>query len=217
MIRAAVFDLDGTLADTIGTITYYGNRAMERFGLAPFLPEQYKYFVGNGYELLIRRMLEAARAYSEALFAQMKAFYHDDYETDSMYLTKAYPGVLALIDALKRAGIKLGVLSNKPHGAVCDVVRALFGNAFDCVQGQTAGTTLKPDPALLFSMLDGFGVLPEHCLYVGDTATDIKTGKNAGAFTVGVTWGFRKEDELLAAGADRIVFAPEEIAALAGV
>lgn len=212
MYKCCVFDLDGTVADTLTTISYYANMSLERFGLKTIDKEKYKKLVGNGYINLIRNMLrEIGMDENDPVFSELAPFYHDEYEKDSTYLTKAYDGILELLSALKEKGIKLAVFSNKPHGAVTEVVEKLFGGMFDIRLGAQEGAPLKPDPKVLFDILESFDAEPSECIYVGDTSTDMKTGKNAGAFTVGVLWGFRDREELEKTGADLIVSHPDEI------
>ena len=211
MYKCCVFDLDGTIADTINTIAYYCNKSLEHFNLPQIETEKYKYLVGNGYKVLVQGMLNEVKAPPE-LFYEMAPYYRDLYETDSLYLTKPFDGIAELISELKSENLKIAVLSNKPHGAVASVVEKLFGkDTFDLCYGYKEGMALKPDPTMLKLILKEFDATPSECIYVGDTSTDIMTGKNVGAFTIGVLWGFRKDDELLSAGADAIVSKPSEI------
>ena len=210
--KAAIFDLDGTLADTITTITYYCNRAMEKFGFPPIDKERYKYLVGNGYKNLVKGMLNEVNAYSDQLFEEMASYYHDDYERDSLYLTTLYDGIRELIDYLKDNGYKTAVLSNKPVGAVEDVIRAFFDEGiFDVVCGDNGTFRLKPSNEGLLRVMDELGVTKDEVIYVGDTSTDMKTGKGADVFTIGCEWGFRTYDELKENGADLIVKTPFDI------
>lgn len=211
MYKCCVFDLDGTIADTINTIAYYCNRSLEHFGLPSIDTERYKYLVGNGYKVLVHGMLKEVGA-PDGLFSKLAPYYHDLYETDSLYLTKPFDGMAELLAALKSHGLKIAVLSNKPHGAVVPVAEKLYGKGtFDLCYGFREGVPLKPDPTMLNNILEDFGAKPSECIYVGDTSTDMKTGKNAGAFTVGVLWGFRDRSELESSGADLIVSKPSEI------
>ena len=211
-IKACIFDLDGTVADTIDTITYYCNKALEKFGFEPIDRERYKYLVGNGYKVLVKGMLDEYDAYEEKLFDQMAKYYHDDYETDSLYLTKLFDGMEELISGLKKRGIKVAVFSNKPHGAVKDVIDALFAeNTFDFCQGQNGTFPLKPAPDGVIKIMEELGVTKEETLYVGDTSTDMKTGKAADVFTIGCEWGFRTYKELEETGADFIAAHPLDI------
>ena len=212
MYKCCVFDLDGTVADTLDTIAYYGNYALQHFGLPEIDKERYKYLVGNGYKILVRNMLrEIGRDENDPIFHELAGFYHDAYDKGSMYLTKAYDGMPELLNSLKEKGLKLAVLSNKPHGAVITVADELYGGIFDICYGSREDVPLKPDPALLFEILEKFNIKPQECVYVGDTSTDMLTGKKAGAFTVGVLWGFRDREFLAENGAKLFVANPLDI------
>lgn len=212
MIKACIFDLDGTIADTIETITYYGNRALNKFGFSNIDSETYKLLVGDGYEILVKNMLNTLDVYSDGVYNEIKEFYHDDYETDSLYKTVIYDGIDELLEFLKKNNIKKGVLTNKPQGAAVDVINHFFKeNTFECISGVSEGTKIKPDPERLFKMMDDMGVERHEVLYIGDTKTDMLTGRNGGVFNVGVLWGFRGEEELRTNGADIIVKKPSEI------
>lgn len=211
-IKACIFDLDGTLADTLDTITYYCNKTLKKFGFNPIDRERYKYLVGNGYKNLVKGMLDEYDAYEEKLSDEMAQYYRDDYETDSLYLTTLYDGIAELVSGLKERGIKVAVFSNKPHGAVKDVIDALFAeNTFDFCQGQNGTFPLKPAPDGVIKIMEELGVNKEETLYVGDTSTDMKTGKGAEVFTIGCEWGFRTYKELKETGADLIVAHPLDI------
>ena len=212
MIKECIFDLDGTIADTIETITYYGNRALNKFGFGDIDSETYKLLVGNGYEILVKNMLNTLGVYTDKVYNEMKEFYHDDYETDSMYKTKIYDGMKELVKFLGENKIKRGVLTNKPQGAADDVIKYFFeDNSFEIVSGISDGDKLKPDPQRLFKMLEKMDVKNDEVLYFGDTKTDMQTGKNANLFTIGVLWGFRSKEELLTNGADMLASHPDEI------
>ncbi len=212
MYKAYVFDLDGTVADTLNTIAYYVNSTLEKYGLKTFAVEDYKYFVGEGASLLIERVLRAQDRFEEKLHREMLDFYLTSYNEKPLYLTSLYKGMAETLKSLKEKGVKLGVFSNKPQSSVDFVVDAFFEKGFfDVVLGQQEGNPRKPDPAMLLKILDGFNVLPEECVYVGDTATDMQTGKNADCFTVGVLWGFRDKKELEENKADLIISSPAEL------
>ena len=212
MYKAYVFDLDGTVADTIETIAYYVNITLEKYGLKTFPVEDYKYFVGEGAPLLIERVLKAQDKFEEALHKEMLDSYLKSYNTKPLYLTSLYDGMEKTLKTLKEKGMKLGVFSNKPQSSVDLVVDAFFEkDFFDVVLGQQEGNPRKPDPTMLLKILDGFGVSPNECVYVGDTATDMQTGKNADCFTVGVLWGFRDKKELEENKADLIISSPKEL------
>lgn len=212
MKKAVVFDLDGTLSDSIASIKYCGDRAVERFGYGPFSVEQYKYFVGDGAANLVKRMLAAAGDTALVHFDEAFSLYKKYFAVDCMYQVKPYDGIRELLEGLKAAGLKICVLSNKPHDQTIDVIETLFGKGyFDIILGQREGSPIKPDPHGVFEIMDRLGVTPEEVLYLGDTATDMKTGKSAGAFTVGALWGFRQREELEEAAADAIISHPLEL------
>ncbi|MBO7148456.1 MAG: HAD family hydrolase [Clostridia bacterium] len=211
MIKTVIYDLDGTLLDTLSTITYYGNKAMEHFGLNGFESDRYKLFVGNGARVLIKRLIEANNADANEYFERAFEYYNEIYNAAPLYLTSPYDGITELVEKLGEMGIKQAVLSNKPDFAVKSNVSHFFGDSFDKVYGARDGVPLKPDPAMLKALLDELGIKPDECVYVGDTDVDMKTGRAAGAYTVGVLWGFRDRAELEANGADAIVSTPNEI------
>ncbi len=211
MIKAVIYDLDGTLLDTLSTIAGYANTAMRKFGLCEFETECFKTFVGNGAKVLIKRVLEASGADVEKYFDKVYTYYNEIYNSDPISITKPYDGIVELINSVKALGIKQAVLSNKPDYATKGVAKRFFGDIFDEVYGGREGVELKPHPAALLSLLDELKIKPEECIFVGDTYVDIRTGKSAGAQTIGVLWGFRDREELSGEGADYIVEDPEEI------
>ena len=210
--KVVIFDLDGTLSDSIHSIKYCTDRALEPFGFGPFSVEDYKYFVGDGAANLIRRALAAAGDSEGVHFADAFARYKELFAVDCMYEVKPYEGIVELLKALKERGIRLAVLSNKPHAETIRVIEYLFGkDVFDVLHGQIEGVPIKPDPAGAFSIMEQLNVEAEEVLYLGDTATDMKTGKGAGAFTIGALWGFRKREELEESHADAIIGHPLEL------
>lgn len=213
--KAFIFDLDGTLVDTLSSIAYFGNRALEHYGFSPIEKEKYRYMVGNGAKTLVRRMLKENGSEREEDFARVYPFYHTGYDNDPLYLAAPYPGIPEVLRELKARGCLLAVLSNKPHSATRPIITALFGDdTFDAVYGQREGVPLKPDPAALEGILAELSLSPAECAYVGDTAVDMQTGRNAGLFTVGVTWGFREEAELKAEHPQAVISRAEQLLAL---
>ena len=212
MIKLCIFDLDGTVLDTVGSIAYYANRALEKNGVATIPTEQYKYLAGDGIKNLVRNMLNYVGAYSDELYERVLDDYGTAYNKDVAYKTCIFDGLLPVLDELKSRGIRLTIVSNKPDFAAKTVVRAIYGEGyFDFVVGQREGYPLKPDPLSANEVMERYGVSREECVYVGDTSTDMKTGKNMGVFTVGVLWGFRGKDELVANGADVVIENPSEL------
>lgn len=212
MKKAVIFDLDGTLADTIASITYCGNLALSRFGLSSFGEEDYKHFVGDGAAMLIRRALLAAGDERLEHFDEVYEAYLEIFAKDCMYQVKPYEGICALLEELKRLSVRIAVLSNKPDRDSLRVVEALFGKGyFDFVQGQRADIPRKPDPAGVYRIMEAFVLPAGDFLYVGDSGVDMKTGRAAGIFTVGVLWGFRDRKELVENGADAVISKPLEL------
>lgn len=212
MKKAVIFDLDGTLSDSIHSIKYCTDRAVAPYGFGPFSVEQYKYFVGDGAANLVKRALAAGGDTQGVHFEEAFAHYKELFAVDCMYEVKPYEGIPELLEALKKRGVKLAVLSNKPHAETIRVIETLFGQGcFDVIQGQVDGVPIKPDPAGAIRVLEQLGMTAEEVLYLGDTATDMKTGKGAGAYTVGALWGFRKREELEEHHADAIIAHPMEL------
>lgn len=212
MKRAVIFDLDGTLSDSIQSIKYCGDAAVAVYGYGPFSVEQYKYFVGDGAVNLVKRMLVVAGDTEMVHFEEAFARYKELFREGCMYQVRPYEGIRELLAALKEKGIAIAVLSNKPHAETIHVIETLFGkDYFDIIQGQKENVAIKPSPEGVFQILEQLELSAEDILYLGDTATDMKTGKNAGAFTVGALWGFRKREELEEAHADAIIEHPLEL------
>ncbi len=211
MIKLCVFDLDGTIADTISTIEYYGNNSLSAYNLPKIPRDRYKYLVGDGAATLVERMLAEINCEDKSLFDKVYDKYVNDYDKDFMYLTTVYEGVTELIDSLLEKGIKVAVLTNKPEFTAVKVIDILLGNRVDLCVGNTENRPKKPDPTALFEILDSFGVSGEECLYIGDTSTDMKTGNGGKCHTVGVLWGFRDKQELMENKAEFIIEKPAEI------
>ncbi|MBE6792201.1 MAG: HAD family hydrolase [Ruminococcaceae bacterium] len=212
MTKLCIFDLDGTVLDTVQTLAHYGNGALVNHGVAPIEAEQYKYLAGAGMAALIKNMLNFRECYTDELFKKVLSDYDTAYNADITYKTTIYEGLVEALDNIKAQGIELAIVSNKPDYAAKDVVYALFGkDYFREVVGQLPDVPLKPDPTAVFGVMERAGVAADECLYIGDTSTDMKTGKNAGLFSVGVLWGFRGEDELRDNGADLIIRHPSEL------
>lgn len=212
MIKLCIFDLDGTVLDTVETIAYYGNYALSKNGIEPIASEEYKYFAGNGAVNLIKRALRFRDQLTDENFQKVFHDYDTAYNANTSYKSQKFDGMQEALDAIKAMGVEMAILSNKPHFATQGVITSLFGEGyFARVYGQREGVPIKPDPAAVTQIMDELGVTPEECLYFGDTGTDMKTGKNAGIYTVGVLWGFRGKEELLENGADITIAHPSEL------
>ncbi len=211
-IKCAIFDLDGTLMNTINTIAYYCNDTLKHFSLPAIDVEKYKYFVGKGAENLIRRILAHHNACDEETFKKAYEYYNKNYNANPHYLTEVYEGIPEVLVALKNKGFKLAVLSNKPHYPTCEIIKKYFGDElFNVVYGARDGYPKKPDTTVPLAIASELGVEPLECIYLGDTNTDMQTGKASGFFTIGVLWGFRTKEELEENNADALVEHPSEI------
>ena len=212
MVKLCVFDLDGTVLDTVHTIAYYGNFALSKHGIEPIDVEEYKYLAGTGAVNLVKNMLRFRNALTDENFEKVFYDYDTAYNANTSYMSRMFDGMPETLDAIKAMGIKIAIVSNKPHFATTGVVNALFGEGyFDLVYGQREGVPIKPDPTAVLQILSELGVEQKDCLYVGDTGTDMKTGTNSGLYTVGVLWGFRGKEELLENGADITIEHPAQL------
>ncbi len=213
MIKLCIFDLDGTVLDTVHSIAYFCNCVLEKRGIAPFADEEYNYLAGGGAPNLIHQVLERRGLDTPELFEEVLSEYSPMYRENVTYKTKIFDGLKEQLDILKEKGYRLAIVSNKIDAQAQAVVNATYGKGyFDYVTGQKPGGPVKPDITEVIGVFDYFGVTPDECLYFGDTSTDMITGKRAGIFTVGVLWGFRGEDELRSTGADHILRLPTELA-----
>lgn len=212
MIRCCIFDLDGTLLDTLKALTYTTNLVLEQFGYGPVDEEHMKQFVGDGYKMQLERALRYAGDEKLQHHEESLPLYTELFAKYCLYQVKPYDGIRELLAGLKSRGIRIAVLSNKPHARTVENIEAVFGKGyFDMVAGEQPGVPKKPDPAGVRRILDRFGVKPEECLYFGDTNTDMKTGIGAGLVTVGVEWGFRGREELEAFHPSYIIAHPKEV------
>lgn len=212
MIKYCIFDLDGTLLNTLPTIKYHLNNTLVNYGLKPVGDAETKMYIGDGaYQLLYRAFTEQGvndGATIDAALAEYKAAY----DALPLYLTDLYDGIEEMLRELKALGVVPLVLSNKPDLAARTVVSHFFGEGIELVRGGIDGIPLKPDPTSALDLVGSVGADPRECAFVGDTSVDILTGRNMGAaLTVGVLWGFRDEAELTAAGADILVRSAHEI------
>ncbi len=215
MIKLCIFDLDGTLALTLDSMAIAANRALSELGLSEQPTEKFRYFAGDGAKELCRRVLRAAGDEEIIHYEEMYRKYRAYFGETCMYQVRPYEGIRELLEELKARGVKIAVLSNKPHEQAVDVVETLFGKGyFDAVQGQTEKIPRKPSPVGALFLAERLGAEREECLYIGDTATDMQTGKAAGMKTAGVLWGFRDREELMENHADVLVQSPAEILAV---
>ena len=205
---AVFFDLDGTVADTLQNITDALNHTMRCFGRREFAQEAVKPNLGWGVDYLVRKLSpDIPEEEIEEILRHYRPYYAE-HTTDNV---RPYPGILPLMEQLQRAGLKLALISNKPDAAVQPLMERYFRGLLDYAVGEQAGVARKPAPDMLEIAADKLGVELSRCLYVSDTEVDLQTARNTGIDCVCVTWGFRTREELLRAGADQIIDAPEEL------
>ena len=207
--KICVFDLDGTLLNTLDSISYYVNKTFEKNGLKSVPTEKVRQFVGHGSRNLIEKCLEyscGSTGHSDKILAEYVALYN----TDATYLVTPYEGITELLSGLFSSGVKLAVLSNKPHSLTTDIVKKLFpaGIFYKC-EGQKKDVPIKPDPTSTLAIIKGFDKTSAY--YIGDSPGDIKTAKNANVHSIAVTWGFRSRPELLSENPEFIVDTPKKI------
>ncbi len=207
----AVFDLDGTLVDTLSDLAAATNHALSVCGYPPHTRDEYRFLVGRG----ARRLMEGAlpeEERSEETIDRMRSLFNAYYSEHFLDASRPYDGIPEALDALREKGVTLAVLSNKPDVFTGRMVRTLLGDRFAAVFGQREGIPLKPDPTAVREVLQLCGAGADGAVYVGDSDVDILTGHHASLPAVGCAWGFRGEAELRAAGADAVVSAPCELA-----
>lgn len=212
--HAILFDLDGTLLNTLRDLADAANHALTAQGFPAHPVDAYRYFVGEGAQNLVTRALpEAAR--TEAAIQRALALFRDAYAQNWNAHTRPYPGVPELLAALRARRLPLAVLSNKPNDFTQQCVHALLPDGeFACVFGQREGRPRKPDPSGALEIAATLGVTPADVLYVGDSGIDMQAARAAGMFPVGALWGFRDKAELLANGAQALIARPEELLGL---
>ena len=212
MYKACILDIDGTLLDSVESIAYVANQVLTTYGLEPQPVESYNYFAGDGADELMKRALTAAGDPEMVHYEEGRALYREIFAKDPLYHVKAFDGLKEILAKLKEKGVRLAVLSNKPHPAAVKAIEGIYGkDCFDVILGQREGMERKPSPEGAWIIAEDFDVKPEECMYVGDTNTDMQTGKSAGMYTIGVTWGFRDREELEANHADTIIDHPAEL------
>lgn len=207
--QAVLFDLDGTLLDTLADLADSMNQILREYGMPEHPVDPYRYYVGDGMFNLARRASPAGT--SDAIAQAMAIRMNDVYDKNWKRKTRVYDGIPELLDAIAQPGLKMGVLSNKPDPFTQVMIKHFFGDKrFNQVYGARPDVPKKPDPAAALEIAGEFGVAPKNFLYLGDTNTDMRTGLAAGMFTIGVTWGFRPVEELREAGAMAIIDTPDQ-------
>jgi phosphoglycolate phosphatase len=209
--RAILFDLDGTLLDTLEDLAHAGNRTLEHFGFPTHAVKRYRYLIGEGVEVLFLKALPPKHRGRDVVARCVERFREIYAQTWNVH-TKPYEGIPELLDALAARRLKTAVLSNKPDEFTKRCVDEYFGQGrFQAVLGQREGVVRKPDPAGALEIAQRLGVPPECFVYLGDTAVDMQTARSAGMVPVGALWGFRPLEELREGGARAVVRQPMEL------
>ncbi len=207
-----VFDLDGTILNSLEDLADACNWVLENNGWPTHPLDAYRYFVGNGViKLLERATPDEAKA--EPVWEQVTQAFHTRYHAHKADKTRPYEGIPELLDDLRGRGVTIAVLTNKPHSAALPIVEHYYPGVFYMVQGAVPEMPVKPDPAPLHQVMAQIGARPEHTLFVGDSNVDIRTARNGGVDSCGVLWGFRTRKELEGEGATYIAAHPKDIIA----
>ena len=209
--KAVLFDLDGTLLNTLEDLADAVNSVLQEAGFPTHPVDAYRYFVGNGITKLVERTLPASEATPQKIHAyveKVEAAYQKNWNAK----TRPYDGILEMLAALDARGLDLAVLSNKPHNATLQTSGYFLKDApFKLIYGARPGVPVKPDPSAAIEIARELGHDPGDFAYLGDTSTDMKTARAAGMFAFGVTWGFRPREELLEHGAQKLLDHPMEL------
>ena len=207
--EAVIFDLDGTLTDTLEDLKNSVNHALSMFGFPERTLEEIRSFVGNGVRKLI--YLSVPENTSEETSEECLSVFKEYYKNHSCIKTKPYEGILEMLSEMKNQSIRTAVVTNKMHDAAVDIVKLFFDGLIDVSIGQIDGIAQKPNPDGIYKALENLGISKENAVYVGDSEVDCQTAQNAGIPCVGVTWGFRDRDVLKKNGADYIIDTPLDI------
>ena len=202
-----LFDMDGTLLDTLADLTAAVNHTLERYGYPRRTIEQVRKGLGNGAVKLMAAMLPQGE--ETPGFADIMRDYRAWYQAHACVETCPYPGVPEMLERLRQRGCKVAIVSNKPHGAACELAERFFPGVLTC--GERPETPRKPAPDMVFHALAALGAGKENAVYVGDSEVDVQTARNAGLPVIGVAWGFRGREALAAAGAETIVDTAAEL------
>jgi len=215
MMRAVIFDLDGTLLDTLEDLADSGNAVLKAHGFEPHNVEAYRTFIGDGMSNLVKRIFPPDAVAEPDVLEQRLQEYKAAYQDRWRNKTRVYDGIPELLDKLSEQGVKTAVLSNKTHAFCLKCVDEYFGDhSWDVVLGQRDGVPPKPDAAGVNDVLEEMRVSTGQAVFVGDSSVDMQTAVNAGVKAVGVSWGFRDREELIASGASVVIDVPMDLVGL---
>lgn len=206
---AVIFDMDGTVLNTLEDLTGAVNAMRRQEGLEALSADFVRRSVGNGVEVLLERTLPGGRAYPR--YQEAMVFYRAYYESHSQIKTGPYPGILTLLEELRRRGVAMAVVSNKQDRAVGPLSRRFFGDYMTLAMGEQPGMGRKPSPDMVWAAVERLGRERRECLYVGDSEVDVATARNAGLDCASVTWGFRDRALLESLRPDYLIDRPEEL------
>ena len=210
MYKLAIFDLDGTLLNTLDDLAASANYALRQKGYGEHAAEQYKEFIGHGPVHLIT-MAAPPEHRDDATIRELRGIFADYYAANATVLTRPYPCMLEVLNALKQSGVKIAVYSNKPDKNTARLCEIYFPGLVDMPVGFKDGIPPKPDPAAGFDILRAFAATGDETAYIGDSGVDMQTGRALKAFTIGVSWGFRPRAELIDTGASAVADSAEEL------
>ena len=210
-IKAAIFDMDGTLINSLEDLADSTNETMEHYHFPKHTLDEYRYFVGNGARKLIERALPKEKSENAEFVSEVLEFYNKIYEQHTTIKTKMYDGIAELLAKLAELKIPLGVCTNKQQFAADEIAEKILPPVFSRVVGDIKGQPRKPDPTKVLEIARQFKVQPAEVAYFGDTSVDMETAHNAGFLSIGVSWGFRPKEELIKSGAEIIINHPSEI------
>lgn len=213
MKKVCIFDLDGTIIDTLDSLTLSVNLTMKELGLSDITRSECRDFIGNGARVLIEKsILESRKVCEEDFLDRAIEVYKRVFAENCMYQVLPYAGINEMLDKLKAQGVRLAILSNKPHERTVEIVEHYYGEGyFDYIQGQCDSLPRKPDPESINYVINQLGVPKHQCIYIGDSEIDIITGRGADIDTIGVSWGFRDRIVLEEVDASVIVDHPREL------
>jgi len=209
--QAVIFDLDGTLLNTLADIADSANSVLSRHGFPTHVSDAYRYFIGDGVTMLMTRALPAEER-TDDVVADCATGFRETYHRTWNVNTRPYMGIAELLDALSARDVKMAVLSNKPDDFTRLCVHEFLADwPFEIILGLRHGVPQKPDPTGALEIAEHLGMSPDRILYLGDSAVDMKTAVNAGMFPMGALWGFRPLEELLENGAQAVIKEPMEL------